>query len=197
MLALNAALVAARASEQTDPKRFAAVAQEFESIANQVSQLAQQTNEGLGSLEQRSTQIHRVVADVDADVQRLGGVVDDFTQGVRHTQSVFQNVQTVTGQAVASGEIVAQTSQDIVQATEKTAITMEAIAQLSTQIANQSEDAQHLADAMNHLSDNLLEKVQVFTLPEVPDDVLDMSASAQSTTSTLSESAVSESAVVA
>lgn len=166
MLALNAALVAARASEQTDPTKFAAVAQEFEAIATQVSQLAQQTNEGLGSLEQRSTQIHRVVADVDGDVQRLGKVVDDFTQGVRHTQEVFQTVQDVTGQAVVSGEVVAQTSQDIVQTSEKTAQTMAAIAQLSTQIANQSEDAQQLADAMAQLSDDLLGKVQVFKLPE-------------------------------
>lgn len=169
MLALNAALVAARASEQSDPKRFAQVAQEFESIANQVSQLAQKTNDGLGSLEQRSAQIHRVVADVDADVQRLGGVVDDFTQGVRHTQSVFQEVQEVTGQAVESGETVAKTSEDIVQTSEQTAMTMEAIAQLSTQIASQSDDAQQLADAMNLLSDDLLGKVQVFTLPEEED----------------------------
>lgn len=166
MLALNAALVAARASEQSDPKRFAQVAQEFESIANQVSQLAQQTNDGLGSLEQRSAQIHRVVADVDADVQRLGGVVDDFTQGVRHTQSVFQKVQDVTGQAVASGEAVAKTSEEIVHTSEQTAMTMEAIAQLSNQIASQSDDAQQLADTMNQLSDDLLEKVKVFTLPE-------------------------------
>lgn len=169
MLALNAALVAARASEQTDPKKFALVAQEFESIANQVSQLAQQTNDGLGSLEQRSTQIHRVVADVDADVQRLGGVVDDFTQGVRHTQAVFQKVQDVTGQAVESGETVAQTSAGIVQASEQTAMTMEAIAQLSTQIASQSGNAQQLADAMNQLSDDLLGKVKVFKLPEAAD----------------------------
>lgn len=191
MLALNAALVAARASEQTDPKRFAAVAQEFESIANQVSQLAQQTNEGLGSLEQRSTQIHRVVADVDADVQRLGGVVDDLTQGVRHTQNVFQTVQDVTGQAVVSGETVAQTSQDIVQASEKTALTMAAIAQLSTQIASQSEDAQQLADAMNHLSDDLLGKVQVFKLSAEPNGTIqDPSAPSQPETSTVSESAV-------
>lgn len=172
MLALNAALVAARASEQSDPKKFAQVAQEFEAIANQVSQLAQQTNDGLGSLEQRSTQIHRVVADVDADVQRLGGVVDDFTQGVRHTQSVFQEVQDVTGQAVASGETVAKTSENIVQTSEQTAMTMEAIAQLSTQIASQSVNAQQLADTMNQLSDDLLGKVKVFTLPEEEDYTL-------------------------
>jgi twitching motility protein PilJ len=191
MLALNAALVAARASEQTDPRKFAAVAQEFESIANQVSQLAQQTNEGLGSLEQRSAQIHRVVADVDADVQRLGGVVEEFTQGVRHTQDVFQTVQDVTGQAVVSGETVAQTSQEIVQVTEKTAMTMEAIAQLSAQIASQSDDARHLADAMNQLSDELLGKVQVFKLPAALDDTsLDPATSSQNPVPTVSESAV-------
>lgn len=185
MLALNAALVAARASEQTDPKNFAQVAQEFESIANQVSQLAQQTNDGLGTLEQRSTQIHRVVADVDADVQRLGGVVDDFTQGVRHTQSVFQKVQDVTGQAVTAGETVAQTSEEIVQASEKTAMTMEAIAQLSTQIASQSNDAQELADTMSQLSDDLLGKVKVFTLPEADDHTILQAASPPSDKSAL------------
>lgn len=191
MLALNAALVAARASEQTDPKKFALVAQEFESIANQVSQLAQQTNDGLGSLEQRSTQIHRVVADVDADVQRLGGVVDDFTQGVRHTQAVFQKVQDVTGQAVESGETVAQTSGSIVQVSEQTALTMEAIAQLSTQIAGQSNDAQQLADAMNQLSGDLLGKVKVFTLPtEADQTILKTAVSPQSETSAPSESAL-------
>ncbi len=197
MLALNAALVAARASEQTDPKKFALVAQEFESIANQVSQLAQQTNDGLGSLEQRSTQIHRVVADVDADVQRLGGVVDDFTQGVRHTQAVFQKVQDVTGQAVESGETVAQTSAGIVQASEQTAMTMEAIAQLSTQIASQSGNAQQLADAMNQLSDDLLGKVKVFKLPEAADTPETADNTIQHATSPQPEvSAEAESALV-
>ncbi|WP_299416163.1 methyl-accepting chemotaxis protein [Acaryochloris sp. IP29b_bin.148] len=196
MLALNAALVAARASEQTDPKKFAAVAQEFESIANQVSQLAQQTNEGLGSLEQRSVQIHRVVADVDADVQRLGGVVDDFTQGFRHTQEVFQTVQDVTGQAVESGETVTQTSQEIVQTSEKTAMTMAAIAQLSTQIASQSENAQQLADTMNQLSSDLLGKVQVFQLPTADDDSrLDANESLPDNAPPQPETTVSESAV--
>ncbi|NJN58063.1 MAG: HAMP domain-containing protein, partial [Leptolyngbyaceae cyanobacterium SL_5_9] len=67
-LALNASLVAARASEQRDPRQFSVVAREFDSIANQVGRLAQQTNEGLVTLEQRSTQIHSVVSIIDANI---------------------------------------------------------------------------------------------------------------------------------
>ncbi len=166
ILALNASLVAARAAEQRDPKQFAAVAREFESIAGQVSQLAQQTNDGLTSLEQRSAQIHRVVTDVDAEVQRLGTLVHRFTDGVKQTRTVFQTVQSVTGDAVASGETVTQTSQTIVAAADETATAMNAITALSRQIALQSQDAQLISDQMYSLSEDLLSNVQIFKLPQ-------------------------------
>jgi methyl-accepting chemotaxis protein PixJ len=165
VLALNASLVAARAAEQRDPKQFAAVAREFESIAGQVSQLAQQTNEGLSNLEQRNAQIHKVVTNVDAEVQRLGTLVYSFTDGVKQTREVFQTVQSVTGEAVASGEAVAQTSQAIVDASDSTATAMDAITALSRQIAAQSQDARLISDQMNELSEDLLQNIQIFKLP--------------------------------
>jgi methyl-accepting chemotaxis protein PixJ len=165
VLALNASLVAARAAEQRDPKQFAAVAREFESIAGQVSLLAQQTNEGLASLEQRNAQIHRVVTNVDAEVQRLGTLVYSFTDGVKQTRDVFQTVQSVTGEAVASGEAVAQTSQTIVDASDSTATAMNAIKSLSRQIASQSQDARMISFQMNNLSDDLLQNIEIFKLP--------------------------------
>ncbi|WP_404786549.1 methyl-accepting chemotaxis protein [Altericista sp. CCNU0014] len=166
VLALNASLVAARAAEQRDPKQFAAVAREFELIAGQVSQLAQQTNEGLANLEQRSVQIHRVVSDVDTEVQRLGGLVYSFTSGVKQTREVFQTVQTVTGNAVQAGDAVALTSQSIVEAADSTAKAMDAITVLSRQIAQQSQDAQQISDQMSGLSETLIQNVRVFKLPE-------------------------------
>jgi methyl-accepting chemotaxis protein PixJ len=165
VLALNASLVAARAAEQRDPKQFAAVAREFELIAAQVSQLAQQTNEGLANLEQRNAQIHKVVTTVDAEVQRLGTLVYSFTDGVKQTREVFQTVQLVTGEAVASGEAVAQTSQTIVGASDSTATAMDAITALSRQIAAQSQDARLISDQMNDLSEDLLQNIQIFKLP--------------------------------
>lgn len=165
VLAMNASLVAARAAEQRDPKQFAAVAREFELIADQVSQLALRTNEGLVDLEQRSTQIHRVVSDVDQEVQRLGSLVHSLTSGVKQTQEVFHTVQTVTGEAVQAGVAVTQTSQTIVEAADTTATAMDAISILARQIAEQSQDAQQISDQISNQSVTLLQNVQVFTLP--------------------------------
>ncbi len=165
VLALNASLVAARAAEQRDPKQFEAVAREFESIASQVSQLAQQTNEGLTSLEQRNTQIERVVSDVDGEVQRLGGLVNSFTQGVKQTREVFATVQSVTGTVVKAGEVVSQTSQTIISSAESTAQSIAAIATLSTQIDEQSQSARSISTEMSDLSTRLLNTIQIFKLP--------------------------------
>jgi twitching motility protein PilJ len=167
VLALNASLVAARAAQQRDPQQFGQVAREFESIAEQVGQLAQQTNEGLTSLEQRSSQIYRVVSDVDTDIQRLGTVVDRFTLGVKQTLEVFENVEGVTGQAVDAGEAVTKTSEEIVAASDSTATTIQAIAGLSTDIAQQSVEARSLSDGIDTLSDELLQSIAVFKLPSV------------------------------
>jgi methyl-accepting chemotaxis protein PixJ len=165
ILALNASLVAARAAEQRDPRQFEAVAREFESIADQVSQLAQQTNEGLTSLEQSNTQINKVVSDVDGEVQRLGGLVDSFTQGIKQTRDVFANVQSVTGSVVQTGEAVSQTSQTIVESADSTAKSIAAIATLSAQIDAQSQIARSISSEMNDLSTKLLDNIQIFRLP--------------------------------
>jgi methyl-accepting chemotaxis protein PixJ len=168
ILALNASLVAARAAEQRDPKQFAGVAREFELIATQVSQLAQQTSEGLASLEQRSSQIHQVVSSVDIDVQKLGGLVNAFTQGVKQASEVFATVQAVTAQVVESGNMVSTASQRIVTAADSTTIAIESISTLSQEISHQSQDAQNLGDQLNILSTNLLENIQIFKLPSAP-----------------------------
>jgi methyl-accepting chemotaxis protein PixJ len=168
ILALNASLVAARAAEQRDPKQFAGVAREFELIATQVSQLAQQTSEGLASLEQRSSQIHQVVSSVDVDVQKLGGLVNTFTQGVKQASDVFATVQAVTTQVVESGNLVSTASQQIVTAADSTTVAIESISTLSQEISHQSQDAQNLGDQLNILSTNLLENIQIFKLPAAP-----------------------------
>jgi twitching motility protein PilJ len=165
VLALNASLVAARAAEQRDPKQFEAVAREFESIASQVSQLAQQTNEGLTNLEQRNTQIERVVSDVDGEVQRLGSLVNSFTQGVKQSREVFATVQAVTGEVVKAGEVVSETSQTIIRSAESTAQSIAAIATLSTQIDAQSQSARSISTEMGDLSTRLLQTIQLFKLP--------------------------------
>ncbi|NJR72571.1 MAG: GAF domain-containing protein [Scytonema sp. CRU_2_7] len=164
-LAMNASLVAARASQQRDPRQFVVVAREFDSIADQVSKLAQQTSEGLVTLERQSTQIHSAVSEIDADVQSLGELVRGFTQGVEQSNQVFNNVQTITDEAVQAGEAVAQFSQNIVDAVQTTAGVMRVIAELAAKTAELTQTSQHQSDRIDALSTQLLQTVQFFRLP--------------------------------
>lgn len=164
-LALNASLVAARASEQQDPRQFVVVAREFDSIADQVSKLAQQTSEGLTTIEQRSTQIHSLVSAVDADVQSLGELVRKFTYGVDQSNQAFQQVQIVTEDAVQTGEAVAQFSQSILKASQTTAHVMQDIAGLATRTAELTQLSREQSTQIDQLAARLLQSVQFFNLP--------------------------------
>ena len=188
VLAMNASLVAARACEQRDPTQFVVVAREFEAIANQVSSLAQRTNEGLVNLEQRSAQIHSVVSAVDANVQNLGGLVEEFTYGVEQSSQVFSNVRTVTGEAVQAGEVVAQSSQQIVSAAQSTAQVMREITNLATETVQLTQRTRKQSERMENLSKELLQNVQFFCLPEaivqqfaVPSERIDLSQAEETT----------------
>jgi twitching motility protein PilJ len=175
VLAMNAALVAARASEQKDPQKFALVARDFEAIAEQVSKLAQQTNDSLAVLEQRTTQIHNVVSAIDADVQNLGGLVGSFTRGVEQSNRVFHNVQTVTAEAIGAGGAVAQSSQEIVTAAQLTAEAMRDIAELATRTTQLTQKARSRSEQMGNLSEQLLQSIQFFRLPARAIERVDLS----------------------
>jgi methyl-accepting chemotaxis protein len=165
VLALNASLVAARAAEQQNPKQFIVAAREFEAIADQVSKLAQQTNEGLSILEQRTAQIQSVVASVDTEVQNLGGLVGGFTQGVERSSQVFDNVQTVTAEVVRSGETVATSSQQMIGVAQSTATTMQSIFELVERTTNLIQNTRNQSEIMGQLSTQLLQRVEFFRLP--------------------------------
>ncbi|NET38256.1 MAG: HAMP domain-containing protein [Cyanothece sp. SIO1E1] len=165
-LALNASLVAARASEQRNPSQFIVVAREFDSIADQVSKLAQQTNESLTTLEQRSTQIHSVVSTIDSDVQSLGGLVQEFTQGVEASNQAFSNVQAVTDQAVTASETVVQSSRAIAEAAQAAAPLARSIAQFATKTAELTQNSQMQSEQIDSLSHQLLQTIEFFQLPE-------------------------------
>ena len=167
-LSLNASLVAARASEQRDPRQFVVVAREFDSIADQVNKLAQQTSEGLTNLEQRSAQIHSAVSAVDGDVQSMGELVRQFTTGVEQSNQVFQTVQTITGEAVQAGDAVNQFSHQIVEATQATAYVMRDITGLANKTAALTQVARERSDQIDLLAAQLLQTVQFFQLPVAP-----------------------------
>lgn len=164
-LALNASLVAARASEQRDPQQFVVVAREFGSIADQVGKLAQQTTSGLTTIEQRSAQIHKVVSAVDADVQGLGELVRRFIQGVEQSNQVFNQVQSVMQTAAQVDDTVTVSNQEIVAATRTTAQAMRDIAELAIRNTDLTQQTRVKFEHMARLSNQLLQNIQFFQLP--------------------------------
>ncbi len=169
-LSLNASLVAARASQQRDPRQFVVAAREFDSIAAQVSKLAQQTSEGLTSLEQQSAQIYSVVSAVDGDVQSLGELVRQFTHGVEQSNQVFNYMQLVAGEAMQAGEAVNGFSEKIVEASQTTANVMRDIAGLANKTAELTQTACERSEQMELLSAQLVQTVQFFQLPSAMQD---------------------------
>ncbi|ACK70389.1 methyl-accepting chemotaxis sensory transducer [Gloeothece citriformis PCC 7424] len=167
ILALNASLVAARAAGQQSSSALLGVAREFEGIAEQVSQLAGATSEGLNVLEQRTQQIHRVVSSVDAEVQNLGNLVEGFREGVQQSRQLFETVETVTLQAMGAGSAVTQANNQIVEATQKTVTAMEDIAGLAQATADLAQNSLVQSEVMKNLSARLLQRIQFFQLPEV------------------------------
>lgn len=165
VLALNAALVAARAAEQQNPLQFAVAAKEFEAIADRVSKLAEQTNTGLSVLEQRTTQIQNVVATVDSEIQNLGGLVVGFSQGVERSTEVFDSVRSVTADTVKVGETITRSSQEIIDAVRSSATTMRGVAELAQRTAQLTQKARTQSETMGQLSTQLLQRVEFFRLP--------------------------------
>ncbi|MDJ0530936.1 MAG: methyl-accepting chemotaxis protein [Xenococcaceae cyanobacterium MO_207.B15] len=173
VLAMNASLVAARASEQRDPAQFVVVAREFESIANQVSSLAQRTSDGLVSLEQRSNQIHNVVTSIDANVQNLGGLVREFTQGVEQSSQILENVEKTTQEAVQAGQVVALFSQDIIESAQSTTEVIQEIAELASKTEELTQATLEQSEQMETLSSELLTTIRFFRLPSTYQNTID------------------------
>jgi twitching motility protein PilJ len=167
VLALNATLVAARASEQKDPMQFAVVAREFEAIASEVSTLAQQTNDGLATLQQRTEQINNVVTYVDGRIQSLGSLVNGFTIGVKQSNEIYNKIARVTKDVVQSTETIAISNQSIVNASELTNMAVKEIVTLAVRNAKMTQRVKRESITMEDFSDKLLQKVGFFRIGDV------------------------------
>jgi twitching motility protein PilJ len=166
VLALNASMIAARASAQQDPEQFASVAKEFETIANQVNELAVQTNQSLVLLQQRTDRVQTVVSGVDNDIQEITGLVENFTAGVGRSRQVLDNIQAVTEKVAQVGAQVTQSNQAIATAARTTLSTIDNIAAVATETEQQTRFTRDKAEGMDRLARLLLEKVTFFRLPE-------------------------------
>jgi twitching motility protein PilJ len=165
VLALNASMVATRASDERDPEQFASIAREFEALASQVNDLAAQTNQSLIVHQQRTDQIQTVVSGVNQDVQDISSSVNQFTQNVDRSRQVFDIIKSVTERVAETEQELAQSSQAIATAAQTTLNAVENIAVAATKNELQSRLTREQAEWMDKLAYTLLERVQFFRLP--------------------------------
>ncbi|WP_404786547.1 methyl-accepting chemotaxis protein [Altericista sp. CCNU0014] len=164
VLALNASTLSSRALKEQNPDQFASLANEFETIARQVNDLATETNRSLVALQQRTDQIQTVTSGLGQDVSEISNLVQDFTSGVGQSRQAFENIQQVTTQVAQVGQQVSASSQDIVQVVRNTLTATSAIATVAQETEAKASVTREQVEAMGDLARTLLEMVKFFRL---------------------------------
>jgi twitching motility protein PilJ len=180
-LAMGATLLSARATAQQDPRQMMVLAKEFETVANQIKRLAEQTNQNLRLLQKRTDTIEKTVFSINQDLQGIDRLVSGFTEEVEKSTQVFGSIQSATENAIATAKTVANSSQQIVQTAETTAKAMGDIARIADQTAKLTQTAQTQSEQMQQIAQQLLQRIEFFRLPGEATKQTDLSQTSKST----------------
>jgi methyl-accepting chemotaxis protein PixJ len=166
VLALNASLLSSRAVKEQDPDQFASIANEFETVAIQVNELAIDTNRSLVMLQQRTHQIQTVTSGLDQDVLEINQLVQKFTTEIGKSRQAFQNIQAVTEQVATMGEQVHASSQDIVKVVRDTLSAIQSIGIIAQNTENKANITREQVQTMVELAEKLLDRVEFFQIKQ-------------------------------
>ena len=164
VLALNASMLASRASAQQDPQQFASIVREFETISKQVNDLAVETSRSLAGLKQRSEQVQTVVSGLDSDIGDIGAIVGNFAQEAGQSRQAFDRVREATEQVACVSQQIASSSQGIATAAQTTLQAVQEIATSASDTEYQANITQEQLDCMKRTVNSLQDLVQFFHL---------------------------------
>ncbi len=164
VLALNASLLSTRALKEQDPTQFASLAHEFETIADRVTELSEDNNTSLVSLQHRTNQIQTVTSGLNQDVTDINQLVKKFTDEMGKSRQAFTNIQLVTDQVAIVGEQVSTSSQEIIRAVSDTLAAIQSIGIIAQNTEQQATVTREQIRSMGSLAQNLLQRVEFFQL---------------------------------
>jgi methyl-accepting chemotaxis protein PixJ len=164
VLALNASLLSTRALKEQDPAQFASLAHEFETIADRVTELSEDNNTSLVSLQHRTNQIQTVTSGLNQDVADINQLVKKFTDEMGKSRQAFTNIQLVTDQVAIVGEQVSTSSQEIIRAVSDTLTAIQSIGIIAQNTEQQAVFTREQIRSMGSLAQNLLQRVEFFQL---------------------------------
>jgi methyl-accepting chemotaxis protein PixJ len=164
VLALNASLLSTRALKEQDPAQFASLAHEFETIANQVNELAGETNHSLVSLQYRTNQIQTVTSGLTQDATDIDRLVQKFTGEMNKSRQAFTNIQLVTDRVALMGEQVSTSSQEIVRVVNDTLTAIQSIGSIAQNTEHKAIVTREQVRSMGSMAQQLLQMVEFFQL---------------------------------
>ncbi|MCX7569243.1 methyl-accepting chemotaxis protein [Tumebacillus sp. DT12] len=169
LLALNAAIEAARAGEQG--KGFAVVADEVRKLAEQTSGFAQQITGSISlvqqTLDQSVGQMEQSLTDVQSGIEAVQHTGELFDQIKTTVQDVTSEVQDVTGavRGLSDGTgAVVQAFRQVEQATNESASGTHSISASTEQLLAALEEIASSAASLTRMAEKLDEKIQRFHL---------------------------------
>jgi methyl-accepting chemotaxis protein PixJ len=164
VLALNASLLSTRAVKEQDPNQFASLANEFETIADRVNELAEDNNTSLISLQHRTNQIQTVTSGLNQDITDINQLVQKFTGEMGKSRQAFTNIQLVTDQVAIVGDQVNASSQDIIRMVGETLAAIQSIGVIAQNTEQKATVTREQIHTMGDLAQNLLSRVEFFRL---------------------------------
>ena len=156
VLALNASLLSTRAVKEQDPAQFASLAHEFETIADRVTELSEDNNQSLVSLQHRTSQIQTVTSGLNQDITDINELVTKFTSEMGKSRQAFANIQLVTDHVAIVGEQMSTSSQDIIRAVSDTLAAIQSIGIIAQNTEQKATVTREQVKAMANLAQNLL-----------------------------------------
>ncbi|MDD2891463.1 MAG: methyl-accepting chemotaxis protein [Candidatus Gracilibacteria bacterium] len=142
LLALNAAIEAARAGEQ---------GRGFAVVADEVRKLAEKTSLSTGDIEKLVSEIQGYVQSVTAGIHDIQAEMKDAQSGMNKTRDTFIAIASASSGVDSASRDITSAIQEQSSATQEVAIHVEQIAQTSEETSATTDS---LAEMANHLSES-------------------------------------------
>ncbi|MEO0800725.1 MAG: hypothetical protein AAFY57_00430 [Cyanobacteria bacterium J06642_2] len=177
-LAMSASLLSARASAQRDPNQFLPLALEFGAVAEQVQRLARQTNQELGGLRRRSTQVREAVTGANAEVESLSALVEQLSGDAARAGEVLKQVNDSTAQANRAEAAVTHSQLAAIDSTAAATRIVKETSDLADLAVSQMHTTRARVAAIDAGVQHLLQALQSLPVSPVPSTVIPTSLAA-------------------